>query len=175
MIDEAIGIRHAEQGSEPVVPVPEFIVELREKIGHDLLWLPGVTGLVVDEADRVLLVRRADNLRWTLITGCLDPGEQPADGIAREILEETGVTAEVERVLAVEATRRSQAVNGDHTVYLDVAFVCRPTGGVARVNDDESVDVGWFPISGLPDIPERHEACVKRYLDGIESAWFARP
>ena len=154
---------------------PEFIVELREKIGHDLLWLPGVTGLVVDDADRVLLVQRADNLRWTLVTGCLDPGEQPAVGIVREILEETGVTAEVERVLAVEATDRVQYPNGDNTVWMDVAFVCRPTGGVAHVNDDESVDVRWCPIEELPDMPERHEACVKRYLDGLERAWFARP
>ena len=157
------------------MPIPEFIVELREKIDHDLLWLPGVTGLVVDEADRVLLVQRSDNLRWTLVTGCLDPGEQPASGIVREILEETGVTAEVERVLAVETTQQVRYPNGDEAVYMDVAFVCRPTGGVARVNDDESVDVRWFPLSDLPDLPERHEACVKRYLDGVERAWFAQP
>ena len=157
------------------MPTPEFILELREKIGHDLLWLPGVTGLVVDEADRVLLVQRADNLRWTLVTGCLEPGEQPAAGIAREVLEETGVTVEVERVLAVETTHQVRHVNGDHAVYMDVAFVCRPTGGDARVNDDESVDVRWFPLADLPSMPERHEACVKRYLDGVERAWFAQP
>lgn len=157
------------------MPIPEFIVELREKIGHSLLWLPGVTGLVVDRSDRVLLVRRADTLRWALVTGCLDPGEQPAFGIVREIFEETGVTAEVERVLAVEATDRAEHVNGDWTVFMDVCFVCRPTGGVAHVHDDESVDVGWFPITDLPEMPERHNACVKRYLDGAEGAWFAQP
>jgi 8-oxo-dGTP pyrophosphatase MutT (NUDIX family) len=154
--------------------IPEFIVDIRRKIGHDLLWLPGVTGLVVDSHDRVLLVRRADNLRWTLITGCLDPGEQPAVGLAREVAEETGVTVEVERVLSVEATEPGVHANGDRTVFLDVAFVCRPLSGVARVNDDESVDVGWFPIAELPDLPERHRACVKRYLDGVAGAWFAR-
>ena len=158
------------------MPIPEFIVEIREKIGHDLLWLPGVTGLVVDEADQVLLVRRADNLRWTLVTGCLDPGEQPAAGIVREILEETGVTARVRRVLSVEATSQITHVNGDQAVFLDVAFVCEKTAGIARVNDDESVDVGWFPISELPDdLPERQKACVRRYLDGDEQAWFAAP
>lgn len=157
------------------MPTPEFILELREKIGHDLLWLPGVTGLVVDDAGRVLLVRRADNLRWALITGCLDPGEQPAAGIVREILEETGVTADVVRVLSVEATRRATLANGDRTVFLDVAFVCTPTGGDARVNDDESVDVGWFPLDELPDLPERHRECVRRYTCGAATAWFARP
>ncbi|WP_194895742.1 NUDIX hydrolase [Catenulispora pinisilvae] len=155
------------------MPIPEFIVDIRKKIGHDLLWLPGVTGLVVDDAQRVLLVRRADDLRWTLVTGCLDPGEQPAAGIVREILEETGVTARAERVLAVDVTSQHTHPNGDETVFLDVGFVCAPTGGSARVNDDESVDVGWFPIAELPALPERHEKYVRRYLDGIETTWFA--
>jgi ADP-ribose pyrophosphatase YjhB (NUDIX family) len=155
------------------MPIPEFIVDIRKKIGHDLLWLPGVTGLVVDDEQRVLLVRRADDLRWTLVTGCLDPGEQPAAGIVREILEETGVTARAERVLAVDVTSHHTHPNGDQTVFLDVGFVCTPTGGTARVNDDESVDVGWFPIGELPELPERHLAYVKRYLEGVEGAWFA--
>ena len=155
------------------MPIPEFIVEIRKKIGHDLLWLPGVTGLVVDADRRLLLVRRADNLKWTLVTGCLDPGEQPAVGITREILEETGVTARAERVLAVDVTGEFTHANGDETVFMDVAFVCTPTGGSARVNDDESVDVGWFPIGELPELPARHQAYVKRYLDGGEKTWFA--
>jgi 8-oxo-dGTP pyrophosphatase MutT (NUDIX family) len=157
------------------VPTPEFIVALREKIGHDLLWLPAVTGVVVDDADRLLLVQRADNLTWTHVTGFLDPGEDPAAGVVREVLEETGVSVEVQRVLAVESTAPGRFPNGDETACLDVAFVCRPIGGVAHVNDDESVDVRWYPIEELPDLPERHEACVQRYLDGLERAWFAKP
>jgi len=157
------------------MPTPEFILELREKIGHDLLWLPGVTGLVVDEADRLLLVRRSDTLAWTLIAGCLEPGEQPASGIVREVFEETGVTVEVDRVLAVNATKRIEYVNGDQAVFMDVAFVCRPTGGEARVNDDESVEVRWCPVEDLPTMSEHFESCVKRYLDGVERAWFAQP
>ena len=29
---------------------PDFILKLREKIGHETLWLPGVTGVVFDDA-----------------------------------------------------------------------------------------------------------------------------
>lgn len=52
------GCYHAGSRELEGMPTPEFIIELREKIGHDLLWLPGVTGLVVDEADRVLTHER---------------------------------------------------------------------------------------------------------------------
>jgi hypothetical protein len=60
------------------MPTPQFILDLRARVGHDALWLPGVTAVVLDSNRRVLLVRRADNDLWTLVTGCLDPGEQPA-------------------------------------------------------------------------------------------------
>jgi ADP-ribose pyrophosphatase YjhB (NUDIX family) len=156
------------------MPIPEFIVTLREKVGQDLLWLPGVTGLVVDDTGRILLVRRADNLQWTLITGCLEPGEQPGPGILREILEETNVIAEIERVIAVESTPAVRHANGDHAVYMDVAFLCRAVAGEARVNDDESVDVRWFAPEELPELPPRQDGCVRRHLDGMREAWFAR-
>jgi ADP-ribose pyrophosphatase YjhB (NUDIX family) len=143
------------------MPIPPFVVDIRTKIGHDLLWLPGVTAVVFDDQDRVLLVRRADDLRWTLVTGCLDPGEQPAAGAAREIEEETAVLVTVERVLAVESLPRVAYPNGDQSLFLDVAFRCRAIGGQARVNDDESVDVGWFGLDELPDLPERHLQCIK--------------
>ncbi|MBA2773338.1 MAG: DNA mismatch repair protein MutT, partial [Nocardioidaceae bacterium] len=39
------------------MPIPDFIVRLRQKVGHDLLWLPGVTAVVL-RGEEVLLVRR---------------------------------------------------------------------------------------------------------------------
>jgi len=53
----------------------------------------------------------------------------------REILKETGVTTEAERVLAAEATNRAEHANGDRTVLVDATLVCRPTSGIARVSD----------------------------------------
>jgi len=59
------------------MPIPDFVVRLREKLGHELLWLPGATAVVLD-GDRVLLVRRSDNGRWGPVTGIVDPGEHPS-------------------------------------------------------------------------------------------------
>jgi len=146
------------------MPTPQFILDLRAKIGHDMLWLPGVTAVVFDELQRVLLVQRADNGRWALVTGILEPGEQPAVGALREVEEETGVIAEAERLLSVTALPLVEYYNGDRTRYLDVTFRCRAVGGEARVNDDESVDVGWFPLDELPALPERHTACINDAL-----------
>jgi 8-oxo-dGTP pyrophosphatase MutT (NUDIX family) len=59
-------------------------------------------GLVVDEQDRVLLIRARD-LRerpvWTLPKGTLAPGESSADAALREVREETGWRCEIVRDL----------------------------------------------------------------------------
>jgi ADP-ribose pyrophosphatase YjhB (NUDIX family) len=155
------------------MPTPQFIVDLRARVGHDALWLPGVTAVVLDDAGRVLLVRRADNDLWTLVTGCLDPGEQPAVGAVREVVEETAVIAVAERVLSVSALPLHVYGNGDQALYLDVAFRCRAVSGTARVNDDESVDVGWFRLDELPaSLPDRHQKCIQDAIGSDPAARF---
>lgn len=151
------------------MPTPEFILDLRAKVGHDMLWLPGVTAVVFDADGRVLLVKRADNGRWALVTGILEPGEQPAVGALREVQEETAVVAVAERLLSVTALPLVEYFNGDRTRYLDVAFRCRAVSGEARVNDDESVDVGWFALDQLPDLLDRHHEAIRDALapDGM--------
>jgi 8-oxo-dGTP pyrophosphatase MutT (NUDIX family) len=154
------------------MPIPQFIAELRAKIGHEPLILPGVTAVVLDDEGRVLLVRRADNREWTLVTGCLDPGEQPAVGVAREVAEETAVRVRVDRLLRVEALPLRTLPNGDQVHWLDVSFRCHPIGGRARVNDDESVDVGWFGLVELPDLAPRHLQAIQDALDNAPAARF---
>lgn len=85
------------------VPVPEFILRLRERIGHDLLWLPGVTSVVLNDG-AVLLVRRSDNGSWAPVTGIVDPGEHPAKAAVREVLEETGIRCVVEELVWVNVS-----------------------------------------------------------------------
>ncbi|MBE4741062.1 MULTISPECIES: NUDIX hydrolase [Streptomyces] len=133
---------------------PDFIRTLRASAGKQLLWLPGVTALVFDDEGRVLLGRRSDNGKWSLIGGIPDPGEQPAACAVREVEEETAVRCVAERVVLVQALEPVRYDNGDVCQYMDITFYCRAVGGEARVNDDESLDVGWFSLDALPDLSE---------------------
>lgn len=149
------------------MPIPDFIVRLRQKVGHDPLWLPGVTAVVL-RGEEVLLVRRSDNGRWAPVTGIVDPGEHPATCATREVLEETGVEATVEALVWVNVSDPVVHVNGDRAQYLDHTFRCRYAGGTAHVADDESVEVGWFPVTDLPDMaPElRERITTARHHEG---------
>jgi ADP-ribose pyrophosphatase YjhB (NUDIX family) len=152
---------------------PEFVLTLRAKIGHDPLPLNGATNVVLDDQGRVLLVRRADNHQWTLVSGIIEPGEEPAAGALREIEEETGVIAKVERLLGIGARAQLATLhNGDQVWWTSIMFQCRHVSGEARVNDDESVDVGWFAIDDLPELPPHH-AHALALAQADEPAWFA--
>jgi 8-oxo-dGTP pyrophosphatase MutT (NUDIX family) len=137
------------------VPTPEFIIRLRSHIGHDMLWLPTATAVVLDAEGRVLLGRRSDTGNWAPPGGIIDPAEEPADAAVRETFEETGVVAIPERLVSVGVSPPITYRNGDRVQYLDHTFRCRAEGGEARVNDSESVEVGWFPLRALPPLSER--------------------
>ncbi|MGW0707359.1 NUDIX hydrolase [Streptomyces sp. NPDC002643] len=153
------------------MPTPDFIRHIRASAGHQLLWLPGVTALVFDDEGRVLLNRRSDTGKWSLIGGIPEPGEQPAACAVREVFEETAVTCVAEKVVLVQALDQVRYDNGDVCQYMDTTFRCRAVGGEARVNDDESLDVGWFSLDDLPDLHEFGLFRIKQALsDG--PTWF---
>ncbi|TLM73339.1 NUDIX domain-containing protein [Pseudarthrobacter sp. NamB4] len=154
------------------MPAPDYVLELRKKIGNHPLWVPGVRGVVVDGSGRVLLAQRADNRQWALVSGMLEPGEEPARGLVREIFEETAVVAEPERVVSVGAVGPFTYPNGDVCEFLDVVFRCRYVSGTARVNDDESLAVGWFGVDELPELMAGHLTSVHRALAPAEAAHF---
>jgi 8-oxo-dGTP pyrophosphatase MutT (NUDIX family) len=130
------------------MPIPDFIVELRRLIGHHHLWLPGVTA-VVRKDDEILMVQRADNGAWTPVTGIPEPGEEPALAAVREVTEETGVTARVDRLASTWVHGPITHVNGDRATYLDLTFACTWVSGDPYVADDESQDVAWVRRADL--------------------------
>ena len=133
------------------MPIPDFVQQLRARVGHDPLWLVGVTAVVLRDHE-VLLVRRADFGIWSPIAGIVEPGEHTATAAGREALEEAGVVARVERLAAVSVTREYTYPNGDRTAYTNLTYRLRYESGEARVSDDESTDVGWFPLDALPEL-----------------------
>jgi 8-oxo-dGTP pyrophosphatase MutT (NUDIX family) len=145
------------------VPTPDFVLQLRAKIGNDLLWMPGVTA-VVRRGDELLLVKRRDNGEWTPVTGIVDPGEEPAATAVREAMEETGVEIRVDRLASTGAGGEMTYGNGDRAVYLDLTFACTWLSGEAHVADDESVDVRWWPLEALPamsaEVQERIDSAL---------------
>lgn len=134
---------------------PDFVLSLRERIGHAPLPLVGVTA-VVFRGEHVLLGRRADNGTWRCVSGIVDPGEEPADAAVRECLEEADVRARATRLVLVEQIPRNVYANGDQVDYLGLVFRCEWVSGEPRPADGELTEVGWFGPGELDRVEASH-------------------
>jgi hypothetical protein len=64
--------------------------------------------------------------------------------------------------------------NGDVAQYLDLTFRCRHVTGEPRVNDDESLEVGWFGVQELPDgLSDTSRFKLARAGEYAGTTWFA--
>ncbi|HXG75441.1 MAG TPA: NUDIX hydrolase [Gaiellaceae bacterium] len=129
-----------------------------------------VAGLVVDDRGRLLLARRAvepDAGRWDTPGGFLEEGEDPLDGLRRELLEETGLEIEVDEFAGAYVDRYG-AEPGDPPV-LNLVWHARVRSGEASPADDVS-ELRWFAPDELP----ADEELAFRWLAPCLRAWAER-
>ena len=167
---------------------PDFVLDLREKIGHTPLWLSGVTAVVVRDAAEsagspgahsvpgreVLLVKRADSGAWTPVTGIIDPGEEPAVAAEREVLEEADIVARAESLAWVRVIPMIRYSNGDESQYLDLVFRCSWVSGDPFPADGENTEAAWFSVDALPAMSEDMRGRIHVALAGNEATRFER-
>ena len=138
------------------MPTPDYIATIRRVYGPGRLLLPGVSTVVVRNdlepgQIHLLLTRRTDTGRWSLPAGIVEPSEQPAAAALRELLEETRITAHVERLALLTTDPDVVYPNGDTCQFVSMCFRCRYVSGEAQVGDEESTEVSWFAASELPE------------------------
>lgn len=134
--------------------ISPYLKDLRKKVGHDLLLVPAVAGVIWDAEGRVLLQRRADDGQWSLPAGSVEPGEIPYEAVIREVWEETGLSVEPYAILGVfgGSAHRVRYLNGDAVEYTTTVFACRLLSGVLQPQDDESADLRYFRPDAMPPL-----------------------
>lgn len=128
--------------------------------------IPAACTLVVDDQNRILLVKRSVDPKkgaWCLPGGFMENGESPENSALRELLEETGLTGKIDLLLGLVTT--------PGTVYdsiLMTGFLVRSYTGKPEAGDDAE-EVRWFPRDALPDIAFiSHKNFIKIYVAAYE-------
>jgi 8-oxo-dGTP pyrophosphatase MutT (NUDIX family) len=107
----------------------------------------GCSAALFDEQGRILLTKRRDNGQWCLPGGAVEPGESVAEACEREVLEETGLSVRVKRLVGVYSHSDLLVVYPDGTKVQIVAlhFEAEIIGGELGLSDETS-DCGYFTI-----------------------------
>jgi ADP-ribose pyrophosphatase YjhB (NUDIX family) len=108
--------------------------------------VPCAGAVITDETDRLLLIKRRNEPGaglWSLPGGRIEPGETGEQAVAREVLEETGLTVAVGRLLgAVQRPGLAGAV-------IDIRdYLASVTGGLLAAGDD-AADARWVTPAEL--------------------------
>lgn len=133
-------------------PASELLMELGSADGGYRTPKVDVRGALVDDRDRVLLVRERSDGRWSLPGGWADPGDTPSQAVVREVREETGYGAEVVELVAVLDRDAQQMRPALAVAVYKMFFLCRATGEVAPPEELETLEIGWFGVDGLPEL-----------------------
>ena len=99
----------------------------------------GVGAVVVDSEGRVVLVKRRHEPlagQWSLPGGTLDLGETLEAGVAREVLEETGLVVDVGRVVDVFDRILVDEEGRVHFHFVLIDYRCTPRGGTLAAGSD---------------------------------------
>ena len=135
--------------------IAAHIARLRAVVGHELLLLPSVSVLPVDEAGRILLVRHTGHEDgWGVLGGAVDVGESPAAAAVREAREEIGVSVQLVRLVDVLGGPDYEVSypNGDRAAYVTAVYEARIIGGSSAPSDGELSELAWFTPAELPGL-----------------------
>jgi ADP-ribose pyrophosphatase YjhB (NUDIX family) len=122
----------------------------------------GVVGVILNDQHEILLFHhtyRGKRYPWGLPSGWLDPREDPAEGIVREIKEETGLEARVVRPLFVD--------NALIIRRLDLIYLCERIGG--EFFPSAEVDgMQYFCLQSLPEMLPNQREMIDKIFNALD-------
>jgi ADP-ribose pyrophosphatase YjhB (NUDIX family) len=133
-----------------------------------IVWLAaqkfvvGVTGIILNEEGEILLFYHTYRRRypWGLPGGLLQAGEQPAAGLEREIDEEAGFEAEIQKLLFIEPSNK--------VAQIDFIFQGVIREGTFRPSLEVS-DARFFALDDLPELLPLQDYLIDRAVRKLET------
>ncbi len=113
---------------------------------------------------KVLITRDSRDTLWELPGGRLDAGEEPIDGMVREIREELGVEAKIDKIFKIETMYHSRDKETLVFIYYTVFLV--DEGATFKVDPLEVAEMKWVDQDGFMkyEMYPQYKEAVKDYF-----------
>ena len=82
----------------------------------------------------------------------MELGETAEETAIREVMEETALEVRVKRLIGVYSGYLANHPHGDKAQSVVIAFEMEIVGGELKINDDESLELKFFPIDETPEL-----------------------
>jgi ADP-ribose pyrophosphatase YjhB (NUDIX family) len=149
----------ATQSYAEILAIPDE--EIKKRFLNELGYITpkvGTDAAIFNEQGQILLMQRADGSGWCLPCGFVEPNESPAEGIIREVREETGLEIRIDKLVGV-FTRKPSIQMGPHTT-MSIVHLCEITGGHLQVSS-EGKTLEYWSIDEMKDWHATHETLAR--------------
>ena len=138
-----------------------YIREMRKYIGHAPMLSVGATVVVLKD-QKILLNLRSDTHTWGIPGGAIELGETLEQTVARELLEETSLTAKKFTFLHLFSGRDFyfRYPNGDELYSVVALYRAEDVEGELKSTDGESHDLRFFSRDELPTLESRAQTML---------------
>ncbi len=144
--------------------VPRVLRRMTMRVTHARFTVTAAA-IVVDKQGRVLLLKHRfrPGTGWGIPGGFVEAGEQPDEGVRRELREEVGLELAGVDLVTTRTFKKPRQI--------EIVFRCRPHGDASP----QSVEIrkaSWFSIDSLPEgLPVDQRRLIKDALnDGVKRA-----
>jgi 8-oxo-dGTP pyrophosphatase MutT (NUDIX family) len=128
---------------------------MRQKIGHDLLLIPGAFVFLRRDDGQVLFARRTDDDTWCIPAGVSEEGSSFADTAVTELREETGCVVDPADLTAFASYSKAEThtlhyPSGDVSHSFAILFLATRWTGTPRPDGEETTDMRWADPTDPP-------------------------
>lgn len=139
-----------------------YIKWIRSKVGHEKIILVFAGGCIFNAQGEVLLQKRADSNQWGFPGGAIEIGETPQMAAVREVKEETGLDVEAGKLIGIYTDCDMKYPNGDQAQSICIAFEMKIVGGELLCDQEESLELRYFPLDQMPELfCRQHEELLR--------------
>lgn len=145
------------------MPGAEVRARFRAELGH-ITPKVGSDAAIFDDSGRILLMLRSDNRTWCLPCGWIEPGESPAEAIAREVEEETGLVVRPGKLVGLFPRPAGNRI-GPHGV-ISILYICDVQRGTLTCSE-EGIELRYWKMDDVPAWHAHHELLARAAQEAI--------